>query len=361
MYNGIILSSQEMVDKLLFDPSEFSYDVGSATPNIQRALYEYYRKNDEFGVYSFDFINADDEIEHTAHSISGRPLQSLPSIESVSLSESFVSEYNTRLLEQLGVDSNETWNGDIAVIQYNDGNIVAAESDYYSIQTIEKLLDAEAMYALSLVDSAAELAESHFPLRSELLKTESDFSVPKRPIGSSAAALVIMNTGNSWKMLLSRRADTVSTNPNMISILPSGFVEYTDLWGGTFETVPIREGAEELFAGNELNGRTFFSKYVHTYPTEFLWRLKSGGLVGGSLFVVEDPAGYEFYQKHKNVADEAFGVHEVDIFDVEAISQVFTLSKMSGNILGIACLGLEKFDDLNQYPDLPYSIRPRLE
>lgn len=361
MYTGSTASTADLVEKLFIRPSEFTQLSNAKTPEINRSVYEYYQQNSAFGVYTFDMISSDREQLHTVRTLCGRPFEYIPEIKDTELSESFVSEYNTSILSELGLDLDESWNGDIAAIQYTDGNVIISESDYYTIQTIEKLFDLEAFYAYCLADSFDQIYESHFPIRNEILRHPHQFFTPNRPVSGSSIAGLIFNTGDTWKLLFSKRGANVSTNSNMVDIQPGGFVEYNDLWGGTFSTVPIREGIESLFHSNEQYGTQFFKQYVSTYATELVWRLKNGGLLQGNLFVVEDPEGYEYYQQYKSITPDSYGVYEVDIYDFATLKSLLTLQDMSGDSLGIACLALEKFDSLPQYPALPYTIHSRVK
>jgi len=335
--------------------------LGTNTTKMQRAIVEYYRRNPNFAVVSFDLLDETGDILYSSDSLFGRPFDERPVVNSVDLTSYSFSDYSLDVLSSLGFDTSSGWNGDTAFLIYNDGDVLIGESDYYSYTTVSKLLQYEALYAATIASDASEVKVKDFPIRNELLRSKSDFNYPKRPVTSSSGGVLIFNTPKGWRLLVGRRSQNVSINKGMVSIFPNGSVEYDDLWGGGFDTSARRELGEELFDDNIQEGNEFINNYCTTKRVSCGWNVRDGGMLFGHLFISPHVEGYKTFMEKQKLNDEVTGIVEIDIFNPKEVNRFVNLDSMSGGAVSTVYYALEEFDQNESYPDLPYTIRKRLK
>lgn len=341
------------------DVSQF--DIGEETTRMQRAIVEYYRRNPNFALVSFDLLDTNGEIIHSTDSLFGRPFDDRPVVDSIDLSSYSFSDYSNTHLESLGFDTDSNWNGDTTFVIYNDGDTIIGETDYYSFSTFLRLLQYEAIYAANIAEDASKVRVKDFPLRNELLRSKSDFYYPKRPIPASSGGVLIFNTPNGWRMLLGRRSTDVSVNPGMISIFPNGGVEYADLWGGGFDASARREFGEELFNDDIEAGNKFINEHCITKRVACGWNVREGSMFFGHAFISPHIEGYHEFIEKSEPNEELEGIVEIDIFNPKEVHRFANIDSMSGAAISAVYYALEEFDQNESYPDLPYDIRKRLK
>lgn len=337
------------------------FDIGEKTTMMQRAIVEYYRRNPNFALVSFDLLDDGGDILYSTDSLFGRPFDDRPVVDSIDLSTYSFSDYSDDYLEDLGFDTTDNWNGDTAFVVYNDGDVLVGETDYYSYSTVSQLLQYEALYAATLAADASEVRVKDFPIRNELLRSKADFYYPKRPVTASSGGALIFNTPDGWRLLLGRRSTGVSINPGMISVFPNGGVEYDDLWGGGFDASARREFGEELFDNDIQAGNEFINKHCITKRVSCGWNVRDGGMLFGHVFISPHIEGYEEFMEKQQLNDELEGLVEIDIFDPKEVHRFVNLDSMSGGAVATVYYALEEFDQNSSYPDLPYDIRKRLK
>lgn len=350
---------------LLLDEVKFPLDIetisiSNSVREMQEAVVEYYRRNPHFGVSSYDFT-VDNIVVESVDTLLGRPFEATPEVESITLSTYAFSDYSTELLENLELDLEESWNGEISFVVYNDGHTLVGKTDYYSFESISRLLQYEAIYAASISDGPNNVKTEDFPLRNRLLRKAEDFKYPARPLTASSGGAIIANTENGWRLILGRRSSEVDVNPGLVSIFPNGGVEYGDLWGGGFTASARREFIEELYDGDEETARDFLREYASTEQVTCGWNLRDGGMIFGQLFIIPNVEGYRAFKETQNLDSfELQGLVELDMFDVSEVTRYLDPTEMSGAEIGVVCEALDAFDRNPAYPDLPYSIQSRL-
>lgn len=350
-----------LIDEAKFPLGIESISIGDSVSEMQETIIEYYRRNPKFAISSYDFA-VDDVIVESTDSLLGRPFDDDPEIESVTLTTYSFSDYSDEIVGKLGVDLEESWNGDLSFVVYNDGHAIVGKTDYYSFESISRLLQYEALYAASISDGPNNVRTKDFPIRNRLLRDAEDFTYPSRPLTASSGGAVIANTENGWRLILGRRTNKVDINPGMVSIFPNGGVEYADLWGGGFTASARREFREEFYDDRTEAANEFLRDYVSTEQVTCGWNLRDGGMIFGQLFVIPSTEGYDKFCESRNLNQyELDGLVELDLFDVSEVTRYLDPSLMSGAEIGVVCEALDAFDRNPAYPDLPYTIQSRLK
>jgi hypothetical protein len=310
---------------------------------IARNVWEYY--NNKRGPKPLNYIIKDGDDEYEIKSTLGVKKENFNAdYEKIQLQNKNFSQYDEDLINSIGIDTNENWNGRVADITPEDNKWTVRKTDYYSTYPIVKMLSMEVVGAGSN------------SLRDYLFNKVSDFESPKRPILSSCSGVMIANKGNDeLVIIMGRRSEDANMNSDMLSIFPSGKCEYSDLKDGIEKTIE-REFKEEIFS-DKTKGRMFYKKHIETEHIITGWNLRTGGLNFGHALFIDSRVSYDVLNEISEHNEEIQDIIEIPINDVSMISDLFNFRNMSGYAVSIILETLIKIDRSDKYPDLNYKIK----
>lgn len=322
-------------------PSEFLHE--SKESEIAEHVWEYYKETDSVQPITYK-VTTEDGTEHNIRSNLAVTDSGEPTVESIKPDRRYFSEYEDRILETVGLDKDKHWNGNIADLSYENGQVRIGKTDYYSTAPIVRMLSAE-------INNGGGN-----PLRDYFLKEADDFKNPKRPVSATSGGIMMANRGNDkWVMLIGKRSDHTHMNSGMFSIFPNGKCEYLDLKNKGFEKTVEREFTEEIFS-NQKKGDMFYDKHVETEQVVTGWNLRTGSFTTGYALMMNTRLSYDVLHELSQHNDEIEDIIEVPITDISMIVEKANLQNMSGSVIPVVFETLRRMDQSDEYPEMSYEI-----
>lgn len=320
----------------------------------KRAIFDYYIDNADIGPLRFEF-EQDGQVVHRTDSLFGTPYDCSPHIDKICDRDIDVSLYSERGLDTVGLRDNDYWNGDVTLIEYEGSYLNVGKTDYYTVNTFSTLLYSEAANYVLKSKTRAEANDGKFPLRDGVLSSPTDFYRTSWPSGGSGGGVIFANDGETWRIIVGRRSEDVKVNGGLVSIFPNGSIEHEDIVNSGVEETVRREFGEELFCDEE-KGRRFYNSNVDAEQVALGWNLRDGGFIVGYALIINNREKYETLREKLNVNHEVDEIIEIDMMDINAVSEYVTFSEMSPENIPIICNALEYVDSSDKYPELPYSV-----
>lgn len=316
---------------------------------ISKLIYKYYNNKPDSGVHPLSYQFTKNGQKETINTTTGiySELQ-FPPIRRIKKQNRFFSEYDKNTLDKIKINTDNRWNGKVASVQYNKGNVNIGETDYYSTLPFEKMLSAEI--------STCDLDDNFdTPLRDRYLSNIDHFENPKRPIPATAGGIIIAEKEGEPMLIVGKRSQNTETNKGKLSIFPNGKVEFEDINGG-FQSAIEREFKEELF-NSKSKGKMFYDKHLDLTRVIVGWNLKSGGFTLGYILTMSSEIAYNVMDNISEYNEEIDEIIEIPINDYNQITEKVNLDKMSGSAIPVICEALLKIDNSKEYPNLEYNIK----
>lgn len=270
--------------------------------------------------------------------------------EKFNLLDEKYSDFSDEWLKRVGIDLENTWNGDSASYLIRDDRIDVIESDYYTTELTNRCLYLEAVNSVGSF-SDAPLSET-YPLRTQTLSTMEDLLHPSHARNASGGGMIFARHNNSWYLILGERSTDIKINRGLISIIPNGSVEYSELKTAsnyTFQDTARREFVEEAKLDPSvelLQGMSEGDFYVQGYV------LTDGHLTIARPIFIDVPNDKEILDVI-DVNDEFTEVYALDVTDAEEIAEHVSFGNTSPETIGKIYETLRHFSDKF---DIPYTI-----
>lgn len=324
------------------------------------SIWKYYTEFSDIDILKYTF-KKDGEIKSETRTMLGIDRDKEINIGNIKVHDSTFSEYTEDNLEEMNVtsDTNDNnWNDTITDVIYKDNTFHIGESNYYSYTLATRLLWKEIK---TISDKKLEdIDRNDFPLRNEILGSLDKLKKPSRPRALTSGGVVVMNTGEEWRILLCRRSSNVTMNKNRLSIIPNGKMTYENAIDNTFNTTLEKKFITELFSNNS-QGKIFFDKHITTHPVSAGWNLRDGDFSLGYILIINSPVAYDVFRDTLDNNDEIQEIIEVPIHDIDKIVENINFEKMSPTPISTVCESLRYMNKNESYPDLPYEIIPSEE
>lgn len=321
-----------------------------------KSIINYYKRFTDINPVGYKIIDRDQSV------IAKTPTTLQPEIKESKIEfldiESNHSNYSRSTMERAGIDRDETWNGESCVLIYDKQKFKIGRSDYYTTAPFSRILYGEATSAyLDAGRNASKLKKDYFPLRNKTLSSKEKMrDTPTFNTEASSGGVVIGNKNGNWKMLIARRSDGLNVNPDRLSVIPNGGVEYNDYDGTRTPLSTLkREFSQELFSDEDY-GKQVFDGNTRVERTSMGWNLRSGGFSFGHLILVEDDTFAEIAESgYSNF--EFTEVKEIDIMNSDEVSKIADYRVFSPSIIPMVMESLIRFDQLDSTPDISYTIQ----
>lgn len=322
------------------------YDEGY----IASKVWEYYEEDKDTDINPVNYRIRDSGEERTIKSILGVTSEGFIQTSDVKKDDRFFSEYDFGVIDDVGIDTDKLWNGEVSDATYNDGLIEIAETDYFSTAPLTRMLSME----IANTGDEEDVSE-HTPLRNEYLRTAEQFKNPVRPVSATSGGVIIANRGqDEWVLILGRRSEKTDVNHGMISIFPNGTVEHEDV-SSNFSLTVEREFREEIFSKNP-KGDIYFDKHVSSTDVTAGWNLRSGSLTVGHALMINTRTAYDVLKEVSEHNDEVEEMIEIPVGDLDEIVEKINIRDTSGCAIATICESLRQMDRSDNYPSLPYKI-----
>lgn len=265
------------------------------------------------------------------------------------------SHFSSKGLNIANIDRDNSWNGQSAGIMYDKGDLDIINTDFYSVRSFGSIPYVEAAYVASKYDSVKSVDLDDLNLRNKYLCSKEDIHRTKWiASGGTVGGVIIVNTGDSWKLLVGKRSNKTRMNPGRISVIPNGTMEYDNLAKNGFIEDLKMNFNEEMFRGQK--DPDFFDEYVDTYRVSTGWNLADGKFCVGYALVVEDPEAYDKIRRDRNENFEFDEFVEIDISDPGMITNIANINSMSPSVIPIIYRSIVLLDNIKDDVELDYSI-----
>lgn len=321
--------------------------------NVYQMLYKYYTQDDHSvspDVYGID-NGGNRAITHTTL---GRPDKDDIDYSGMTSEGLRHSHYSKEVLEDIGINLDDSWNGNAIGVRHQDDKLEIVETDYYTTSAYSRILFLEAANALDRADSVSD-AFDMMPLREKFLSSLEDFYRPSWiSREGTVGGLVIAYNGDSWEIILGERSEDPRVNPGLMSVAPNGGIGYKAIKQGGIEQSLKSHFNEEFFKGKYQPN--FFEDYVQSYEILNGWNLRDASFVVGNLLVISDEEGYEKLVDRNTHNFEFASLVTIDVQDADRISKIANMSEMSPSTIPYVYKGLATFEELENTPELEYDI-----
>jgi hypothetical protein len=268
----------------------------------------------------------------------------IENIKSVDLSFSNANESD---LKNIGLNTDNIWNGRVASINYlGDGSLEVAETDYYTIKFYSRLL---------MLESLESLRSGEMDFRKEYASDVSQFNdTPEFCTGASVSCILVGEHNDTIKALLGERSSYTDINSGLYSLAPSGVVRPDSLRNnnGFLEAAKMRF-KNELFGYKE-KGKDFIDKEVRYENIMNVWNLRNASLTVVFLFYIEDEISFNELINDIESNKEYDSIQTLDLKDRGEISDYINLDKSSPICIASLSRALEYMDTSEELPDIPY-------
>ena len=333
--------------------TQSDYNKSEDDSKAYNALWKYYHKFTDISIMEYNF-EKENKDTYSTRTLLG--VEENMGIDNIKVHDSIFSEYSEDNIEELNLT--DSWNDTITDVIYKDNTFHIGESNYYSYTLATQLLWNEAIQSSS--KELDTLRKEDFPIRNEIISSIRDLKIPPRPRALTSGGVIVMNTGEKWKLLLCKRSENVSMNKNRISIIPNGKMTYENAINNTFKTTLQKKFITELFS-NSSQGEIFFEKHVTSHPVSAGWNLRDGDFSIGYILLINSPVAYDVFKDTIDNNEETQELIEVPINDFDKITEIVNFDKMSPTPISTVCESLKYIDENSSYPDLPYTISSPVE
>lgn len=321
--------------------------------SVYEMLYRYYKQNvnsvspDVYGIQN-------DGDKTTTHTTIGRPDEDEIGYSKITSEGLYHSHYSKKALKDIGIDLNDSWNGNAIGVRHQDNELNIVETDYYTTSAYSRLLFLEAANALDRSNSTSD-AFDMMPLRQKFLSSLEDFYRPSWiSREGTVGGIVISYNGDSWEIIIGERSEKPRVNPRMISIVPNGGIGYESISKGGVEHSLKSHFDEEFFKGKYQP--KFFEDYVKSYRILNGWNLRDASFIIGFLLVIPDKEGYKRLTNRNTQNFEFKSLINIDVQNADRITEIASISKMSPSTIPYVYRGLNAFEQLEYTPKLEYDI-----
>lgn len=275
-------------------------------------------------------------------------------IEDIVDTNSGYSNYDLDIMEHIGYDMSEFWNGNSVIIYFDNNNrMKIMNSDYYSNKMMKGLLYCESANALDDVNCDLEnLEKSHFSLRNSLLSSKDQFLKSDYVKGGSSGGIIFGRKNGEWNFILGKRSQDVGVNKGYYSIIPNGSIEYEEFKNDMrFINTTKREFNEETGVSDG-----FFDNHVDYERVFTGFNIVSGGFTTGHALFIDDEEKFDMVRNNGAENFEFERIETINVNDLSKIKDVIQYSKVSPSVIPIIMNGLMKFNKKNDLPSLDYQI-----
>lgn len=318
--------------------------------DIARKVWKYYDISDtNMSPVDYNIKNSDNS--HRVRTTLGLPSDTFIDTGEVVKDARFFSEYDFDVIDRVGIDTDDLWNGEVSDVTYKNGIVRVAKTDYYSTAPFTRLLSMEIADSQDITEEGS----TETPLRDRYMRTEEQFKNPVRPVSASSGGIIIANKGDGeWVLMLGVRSDMTATNKGMISIFPNGKVEYDEVGENLYPTL-VREFKEEIFSDNS-KGDIYFDKHIESTDITSGWNLRTGSLTVSHVLMIGSRTAYEVFTEVSEHNEEVEEIIEIPVRDKDKIIDNINLDNTSGAAVAPIYESLMLMDESNKYPSLPYKI-----
>lgn len=302
--------------------------------------------------YLVEYGNTEKKIKTTL----GRPVDSDVDIDEIKSLDMYHSHYSNKGLQVAGIDQKNSWNGEMAGLQYEDGRLDVIKSDYYTTATFGEIPYVEAANCVNEYADVNDIPLKELTMRDKYMKSRDDIERTRwLASGGSVGGAIIANTGSSWNLILGERSDKTRLNSGRISIVPNGGVRYDNIMENGFISDLKSHFNEELFRGQR--DPQFFDRYVDPYRCSAGWNLRDHSLSVGYALVIRDKEGYEKLVADKNHNFEFEKLIEIDVNNPSQITEKLNLESASPSVLPTVYRSLSLVDKSIKDINLDYNIQ----
>lgn len=348
-----LLSVEEVIDEANL-PADVEDCLGSTDDTeVYELINRFYNIKGEINPEEYEISY--DNTKKTIKSTLGRPVSEELQIDEIRALQMFHSHYSDEGLKMAGIDRKNSWNGDMAGIQYDEGELEILKSDYYTTASFGEIPYVESAHCIQQEESYDEVDLKDLTLRNKHMKSRDDVERTKwLASGGSVGGTIIANTGNEWKIILGRRSSKTRLNAGRVSTVPNGGIRYDNITeNGFLEDLKLHFN-EELFRGQRDPG--FFEEYVDPYRCSAGWNLRDLTLSIGYTLLIEDPDGYQELIDKKNHNFEFETLMEIDVNNPSRIVSNINIESASPSIIPMVYRSLGLFDNIVEGEELDYTI-----
>lgn len=313
--------------------------------SISHNAYDYYNSRQE-GPNPLKYKIHKDGDEHIAKSALGIFNDRMPNIKKINKVDRNLSEFDLDIVDGLDIYVSDTWNGSQVDVRYDEGELYVGESDYYTTIGYMKMLAIEILENYKSGDLS---------IRNNYLRTEEDFKKPDRPVGATTGGVIVANTGDQWNLIMGSRSEEASINSGLYSIFPNGGVVYDNVDDEMFEPTLNKTFVDEIF-DDRPKGSIFHNKNVRNLLLTKAWNLRHGDFVTGYALIINSPVSYDVLMNSAEYNREVENIIEVPINDYSMIKNILSINSTTASVIPTIAECLKKFDENDEYPDIPYSI-----
>lgn len=290
----------------------------------------------------------------------GRPLQNKIPINQIKPLQFHHSHFSSEGLEMAGIDRDQSWNGEIAGILYQNGVLNTIKTDYYSTKSFGSIPRVEAAHVIDQSNKdISNIDLDKLTARNSYLRDKNDIHRTRwLASGGTVGGVILANTGNSWKIILGKRSERTNINPNRISIIPNGALRYENMVENGFVKDLKLHFNEELFRGQKQP--KFFEDFIDPYRVSSGWNLRSGEFTVGYALIIRDPQGYNMLNKLNSYNFEFKEMVEINVNDSDEIIRVMNMENMSPSVIPTVFKSIILLENVIDELELDYDIEQEI-
>lgn len=335
---------QRLLEKSNIPDSVPDLSFGFSRNNVYKCVKYYYENFTNVDV--LDYNVSDQNIETNGTRI-------IDSVNNIVDTRSGYSSYNEEIMETIGYNTDEYWNGDNIMIYFEGNDMMFMKSDYYSNKMMKGLLYCESAKALDDVNcDLTQLDKSRFPLRNSLLSSEDDFLMSNYVKGGSSGAIIFGKYNDEWHLVLGKRSQEVGVNKGYYSIIPNGSIEYEEFKDDPrFIETTKREFNEEISPSDN-----FFDKHVDYEQVFTGFNIVSGSFTSGHALFIDNEDKFKSVCENGDSNFEFSDIEVISVNNLSKIQEIVQYSNFSPSVIPIIINGLIRFNKKDNLPDLDYEI-----
>lgn len=261
-------------------------------------------------VKPFRYKILSDNLDTTVDTILGsRNFQSLE-VSGFSDTGKRFSNYSPESLNQVGIDTKNTWNGRMAAVNYRNRLVEHAETDYYTCTLFSRLLQLES--AFNDVENMR--------IRQNFASDIDQFSDrPWFTTGGSIGGLIMGRFGDQTRILLGERSSNAEFSPGRFSVTPN-----TTLKPQTMDGNGLTNSARKAF-NEEVKGYNPTTEDIDAFNVYNIingWNLRDTKFTIHNLYVIKDKeAYYDLKDRVNNMSNQMVSIFDVDIKDPTSVAE----------------------------------------
>lgn len=332
---------REVLDKAYIPESADEVIEQVSQSEVYESIYNYYDDDDKFIQpisYEISSPEGDRKVKTTLGCI---PNESLD-INSVEYSNIFFSTYSEEAMRELGIDTDDVWNGEIAPLMYTyNGTLQFADTDYYTKSMFSRIPYLESCNAVYNNNDMT-------PGRDMLISDVSDFN--DRPGyctgGTLGGVLIGKNEDDNYEIILGERSQDPIINKGRISVIPNGLIKPKQLKSSGIRTSAKKQFTEELF-GYKKSGESFFEDNIKTINLINGWNLRDASISIYYGFIIEDKEEYTNFTSKMEENMEFENLIRIEIEDYKSVMNYVKFDKMSPSTIPAVLEGIRYVSDKN--------------